>query len=229
MEDDPQIRLAVAAALEQNGHQARLAADGATALTHLIQDPPDLVLLDLGLPDMDGSTLLTMVRSISNTAVIVVTARTEPEEIIRLLNLGADDYVIKPFDLDQLLARINAVLRRSGRSQQLALPETIRIGALVLGVHDRSLTLAENPIELRHLEFELLLSLALADGQLVPTEALIRHLWGDEVDLADGAGRLDVHLSQLRSKLGESARRPRYLHRVRHLGIRLAPPLGSDR
>lgn len=224
VEDDPQIRSSLEVALQRVGHQVCAVGDGASALSAVLRDPPDLVLLDLGLPDVDGSTLLTMLRTIGTAAVIAVTARTEPEEIVRILDLGADDYVTKPFDVDQLDARIRAVVRRSSAARQPELPARIVVGDLILQPMARELTRGDRVVELRHLEYELLLTLALADGQLVPSEGLIRRLWGEDLDPAEGAARLDVQLSLLRRKLGETATRPRYLHRVRGKGIRLSAP-----
>ena len=227
VEDEEKIRTALGAALVARGHEVHLAPDGATALSNLIRDPPDLILLDLGLPDLDGSTLLTMVRSIGDISVIAVTARTEPDEIVRILDLGADDYVTKPFNVNQLVARIGAVLRRSDPEGRRSLPDTITVGGIVLTPALRQVTVDGAPVVLRHFEYELLLTLAMADGQLVPVDALIRRVWGPDTDLTEGAGRLDVQLSLLRSKLGETARHPRYLHRVRNLGARLTPPTGQ--
>ena len=219
VEDDSAIRSSLTLSLTDLGYLVLSFGEGRIALRRGLPAEPDIVLLDLGLPDVDGSTLLSMMRSVSAIPVIVVTARVEHDEIVRLLNLGADDYVTKPFSLTQLDARMHAVLRRTA----LAAPTVLRIGSLQIDSQKRNVLLDGELLDLRNIEYKLLLLLAQNDGQVVTSATIAHHLWNEST--ADTDNRLDVHLSSLRSKLGESGRRPGYLQRIRGVGIRLAAPV----
>src|SRR6201994_4808266 len=129
VEDDPAIRTTLMRALRELGHAVTAVSSGMAALSGAVESKPDVVLLDLGLPDIDGSDVLSMLRAVSEIPVIVATARDDEAEMVRLLDLGADDYVIKPFTAAQLNARIRAVMRRGGRAEEDPL---IRIGGLVI-------------------------------------------------------------------------------------------------
>jgi DNA-binding response OmpR family regulator len=191
------------------------------ALSAVVEQRPDVVLLDLGLPDVDGADVLSMLRSVSDVAVIVATARDDEADIVRLLDLGADDYVIKPFTAAQLTARIRAVLRRGGPTDEDTM---ITVGGLTVDTRSREVTLDGRTIELARKEFDLLLALARRAGEVVTKRDLLSEVW----QLAWGGSdrTVDVHLSWLRRKLGESAREPRYLHSVRGVGVRLIAPVG---
>ncbi|MBV9592302.1 MAG: response regulator transcription factor [Actinobacteria bacterium] len=217
VEDDPAIRSALMRSLRELGHGVNAVATGMSALSSAVEQKPDVVLLDLGLPDVDGADVLSMLRAISEVPVIIATARDDETEIVRLLDLGADDYVIKPFTAAQLNARIRAVLRRSGRSDEDPL---INVGALVIDTRSREVTVDGRPVELARKEFDLLLALARRAGEVVTKRDLLAEVW----QLAWGGSdrTVDVHLSWLRRKLGESAARPRFLHSVRGVGVRLA-------
>jgi DNA-binding response OmpR family regulator len=189
-----------------------------------VEQKPDVVLLDLGLPDVDGADVLSMLRAVSDVPVIVATARDDEAEIVRLLDLGADDYVIKPFTAAQLTARIRAVLRRSGRTDE---DPTIKVGGLVIDTRSYEVTVDGRPVELARKEFELLLALARRAGEVVSKRDLLAEVW----QLAWGGSdrTVDVHLSWLRRKLGETAAHPRYLQSVRGVGVRLvAPPTSAE-
>src|SRR5215472_18432034 len=118
VEDDAAIRVALTRSLHDQGHVVRTAVSGITALSDVVEQKPDVVLLDLGLPDIDGADVLSMLRAVSDVPVIVATARDDESEIVRLLDLGADDYVIKPFTAAQLTARVRAFLRRTGKTDE---------------------------------------------------------------------------------------------------------------
>jgi DNA-binding response OmpR family regulator len=220
VEDDPEIRRSLTFGLTDLGYLVLGFAEGRDALRRGLPAGPEIVLLDLGLPDIDGSTLLSMMRTVTPIPVIVVTARVEQDEMVRLLNLGADDYVTKPFSLVQLDARIRAVLRRSAPAG----PAIIQIGALQIDSQKRNVLLDGALLDLRNIEYRLLLFLAQHEGQVLPSETIALHLWNESA--VDTLARLDVHLSSLRNKLGESARLPHYLHRIRGVGIRLSAPAG---
>ena len=220
VEDDPAIRSALARALSQRGHQVRTAATGLGALSEIVEHTPEVVVLDLGLPDIDGLELLRMLRAVSAVPVIVATARDDETEIVRTLDAGADDYLIKPYSADQLDARIRAVLRRTNTDTNPT--EAITVGQLTLDPANRKVTLNHQPIELSRKEFELLWHLARQAGRIVSKRQLLADVWQQPYGGADKT--VDVHLSWLRRKLGETATAPRYLRSVRGVGIMLVDP-----
>jgi DNA-binding response OmpR family regulator len=224
VEDDAEIRRALIRALTDRGHVVTSEATGLSALPRIIESGPDLVVLDLGLPDVSGEDLLRMIRSISQVPVIVATARSDEPIIVRILELGADDYVIKPFGPAQLDARVRAVLRRSGAGR--AEPaQPLVVGGLRIDPSARAVTLCGAPVELTPREFDLLSYLASRAGAVVGRRELLTHVWRQPYGGADDT--LDVHLSWLRRKLGESARSPRYLHTIRGVGVKLADPTAA--
>lgn len=220
IEDDAGIRSALVRALNDRGHAVQWHATGLTALQPLIDDRPDVVLLDLGLPDIDGLQVLSMLRAVSNVPVIVVTAREADTDIVRALDAGADDFVTKPFGADHLAARIRAVLRRGAVTR---VDETIVVGGLRVDPRARTATLDEVELDLNRKEFDLLLALAQRAGEVVTKQELLAEVWRQP---HGGAGdrTLDVHLSWLRRKLGETGAQPRYLHSSRGVGVRLSAP-----
>jgi DNA-binding response OmpR family regulator len=219
VEDDAGIRSALSRALTDRGHAVQWQPGGLQGLQAVIDDRPDVVLLDLGLPDVDGLQVLTMMRSVSDVPVIVVTARDDDADIVRALDAGADDFVTKPFGADHLEARIRAVLRRSGTQRA---DGSITVGELVVDPKTRTASLAERPLELSRKEFDLLLALAQRAGEVVTKRELLAEVWRQPY--GGGDRTVDVHLSWLRRKLGETAAEPRYLHSSRGVGVRLAPP-----
>ena len=219
VEDDATIRSAMVRALGSRHHSTMTAPTAMSGLESLVAHPPDVVLLDLGLPDLDGKALLAMIRAVSEVPVIVVSARGDDPEIVTLLDAGADDYLVKPFAADQLDARIRAVLRRSGRAQAVG---PVTVGGLVIDGRARVARLDDRVLELSPKEFELLLYLAERAGQVIGKRELLSEVWNQPYGGADKT--VDVHLHWLRRKLGESADAPRYLHRVRGVGVRLSPP-----
>ncbi len=219
IEDDPRIRQAVVRALTEVGHAVHSFSAGMPALEHIIVESPDVVVLDLGLPDVDGTQWLKLLRGASAVPVIAATARDTEEDMIATLDLGADDYVVKPFSAAQLDARIRAVLRRSSVQQSGG---EIIIGGLVIDPRGRSATLDGDHLELSRKEFDLLTYLAERAGEVVTKREMLADLWHQPWGGADKT--VDVHLSWLRRKLGESAAQPRYLHTVRGVGVKLAAP-----
>ena len=177
------------------------------------------MLLDLGLPDVDGGTLLSMLRAVRQTPVIVVTARDDDASVVRALDSGADDYVLKPFTVDQLEARMRAVLRRAATPQD---ERRLVVGGLVIDLAAREANLDGRPLELSRREFDLLVLLAGRVGEVVTKREILAEVW--QQVYGGGERTVDVHLSWLRRKLGESAAHPQYLHSVRGVGVRLSPP-----
>ena len=219
VEDDPAIRSAVQRAMADRGHAVAVASTGMSGLETLLQGGPDVVLLDLGLPDIDGMTLISMIRAASDVPIVVVTARDDDASIVQALDAGADDYVVKPFGADQVSARVRAVLRRGGATASY---EPVVVGDLVIDERSRTLTLAGEPVELARKEFDLLLALAQRPGEVVTKRELLADVWRQAYGGSDRT--VDVHLSWLRRKLGETAADPRYLVSVRGVGVRLVDP-----
>jgi DNA-binding response OmpR family regulator len=181
------------------------------------------VVLDLGLPDLDGTDVLRMLRGVSTVPVIVATARDDDAEIVRLLDAGADDYVVKPYSASHLDARIRAVLRRGAVPKEGAGGD-LSVGGLRIDPDRRTASLDGVALDLSRLEFDLLAHLARRSPEVVARRELLAEVWRQPHGGADKT--IDVHLSWLRRKLGESAGEPRYLHTVRGVGIKLEPPPG---
>jgi DNA-binding response OmpR family regulator len=219
IEDDPAIRSAVQRTMADRGHAVAIASSGMSGLEHVLVERPDVVLLDLGLPDVDGLTMISMIRAASTVPIIVITARDDDATIVKALDAGADDYVVKPFGADQVSARIRALLRR-GVAQ--AANEPIRVGDLVIDERSRTVHLAGEPVELARKEFDLLLALAQRPGEVVTKRELLADVWRQAYGGSDRT--VDVHLSWLRRKLGETAADPHYLISVRGVGVRLVDP-----
>ncbi|WP_214320629.1 response regulator transcription factor [Nonomuraea sediminis] len=218
VEDDDFVRTAIIHELHRRQHAVRSAGCALDALREISQRPPDAVVLDLGLPDLDGSEALRMIRGVSQVPVIVATARDDESEIVRLLEAGADDYLVKPFSGDHLGARLEAVLRRS---RSAAAPRVHQVGGLVVDADRRESVLDGATLSLTRREFDLLAYLAARADRVVTRKELLTEVWhqayGDDQTI-------DVHLSWLRRKLGESAANPRYLHTVRGVGVMLSAP-----
>lgn len=223
VEDDPQIRTAVTRALTGRGYAVASADSAMTGLRLAVSENADVVILDLGLPDLDGREMLRMLRAVSAVPIIVATSRGSEEDIVRSLDAGADDYVVKPYGAGQLDARIRAVLRRSAGPAD---EPVIEVGALRVDRRARQVTLNGTGLELTPREFDLLHYLAARAGAVVTKQELLVEVWQLPYGGADKS--LDVHLSWLRRKLGESATEPRYLHTVHRVGVRLAAPAGQD-
>lgn len=220
VEDDPRLRVALVRALEVAGHAVASAATGLDALRAWADVRPDIVVLDLGLPDVDGVELIKMLRAVSDVPVVVATARDDDASVVAALRAGGDDYVVKPFSGPNLDARIAAVLRRASGPEQA--PPNLAVGDLVVDLPGRTATLAGERLDLSPKEFDLLAHLAARPGVVVSKHDLLRDVWQQPYGGADRT--VDVHLSWLRRKLGESAREPRYLVSVRGVGVKLVSP-----
>ena len=198
VEDDPATRREVAAFLGLHGFRVSVAGDTATALERWEVQRPDLVLLDLGLPDLDGSVVIRRVRRDAATPIVVLSARDQEEAKVGALELGADDFVTKPFSAAELLARLRAVLRRAAGPAAQPTGE-LRLGGLALDVTRHTVTVDGLPVHLTPREFEVLKVLVAHAGRLVTHGRLLRAVWGTAY--SDEAHYVHVYVSQIRRKL----------------------------
>jgi two-component system, OmpR family, response regulator RegX3 len=219
VDDEPSITDPLRGALAREGFRAKAAATGADGLRLIREEAPDMVLLDLMLPDMDGRDLCRRVRAESDVPIIMLTARGLDTDRVVGLELGADDYVVKPFSVAELSARMRAVLRRAG-GRSAAAEAPIALGGLLIDRARHDVTLDGRPLELPLREYDLLVALAANAGRVVKREKLMDLVWGE--DWFGTTKTLDVHVATLRSHLGEDAGHPRYIHTVRGVGLRFA-------
>lgn len=221
VEDDPVVQAALVHALTDLGHVVQAVGTAVAALREAGTAELDLVILDLGLPDLDGVAALRMLRGVSNVPVIVATARGAESSVVSTLNAGADDYIVKPFSAEHLAARINALLRRTGTGTT-ASADLLALGDLRIDLAQRLASLGESALALSRREFDMLAYLAQRPGRVISRRELIQAVWGNPYVGDDKT--IDVHASWLRRKLGETAAHPRYLHTVRGVGFKLAAP-----
>jgi DNA-binding response OmpR family regulator len=219
IEDDVEIRRLAAAALADQGHDVESAGRALEGLELAVKGAPDLVVVDLGLPDMDGTELLRMIRAVSQVPVIVITARGADETVVATLDAGADDYLVKPFSMPQLEARVRAVLRRRGAGAE---HNRIEVGELVIDVPARTATLKGEPLDLSPKEFDMLRALVDRAGEVMTKRELLAEVWREPYGGSEHT--VDVHISWLRKKLGESAQEPRYIQTVHGVGVKLVDP-----
>ena len=220
VEDDQRIRATVVRELSARGHSVRAAATATDALRDIVEWSPEVVVLDLGLPDIDGRDLLKMLRAVTNVPIVIATAQDDEAEMVRVLDAGADDYVVKPFSVDQLEARVRAVLRRS--HDKAIATSVYDVGDLHIDMTKREATLRGSSLDLSRKEFDLLAHLARHAGEVVTRRDVLAEVWRQPY--GGGDKTVDVHVSWLRRKLGESAAAPRYLHTVRGVGLKLVAP-----
>jgi DNA-binding response OmpR family regulator len=221
VEDDHVVRGALQRSLTDLGHAVQATGTALEALRRVAADPPDVIVLDLGLPDLDGADALRMLRGVTNTPIIIATARDDEGEVVRLLRAGADDYMVKPFSSAHLDARVASVLRRTGRASR-AEPVVLESAGLRIDLGERQAYLDGVVLALTRKEFDLLAYLAGRPGQVVSRRELLEEVWRQPSIGEDQT--IDVHLYWLRRKLGESAAEPRFLHTVRGVGIKFAAP-----
>ncbi|MEV5609656.1 response regulator transcription factor [Streptomyces sp. NPDC052225] len=221
VEDDDHVAAALSAVLSRHGFAVHHARNGEEALQALVPEPAafGVVLLDLGLPDQDGYEVCGKIRKRTSTPVIMVTARADVRSRIHGLNLGADDYVVKPYDTGELLARIHAVSRRSVAGETAAVAESgLRLGPVHIELPTRQVTVDGSAVQLTRKEFDLLALLAQRPGVVFRREQIISEVWRTSWE---GTGRtLEVHVASLRSKL----RMPALIETVRGVGYRLVAP-----
>ncbi|TMA25793.1 MAG: response regulator transcription factor [Deltaproteobacteria bacterium] len=217
IEDDRKLALLLEEFLGQHGVAATVAQDGVVALQHLSSSRFDILLLDLMLPGMDGLTLTRRIRERWNTPLIMVTARGDDADKIVGLELGADDYLAKPFNPRELLARIRAVLRRMEPNEQ----ERFKSGGLLIDYASREVTVEGQRQSLTAHEYELLVALARNAGRVLTRDQLLEQMKGEAADEAFDRS-IDVHVSRLRQKIEQDPRHPRYVKTVRGAGYLLA-------
>lgn len=220
VDDERRIRTMLRAYLTDGGYEVIEAALGDEAIRKLTSTPVDLVLLDLGLPDMGGLDVLATIRATSDVPVIVVTARAEELDKLTGLEAGADDYVTKPFSPREVVARVNTVLRRSARQgANPPLDPVLEVAGLVIDPRTRDVVLDGRPVELTALEFDLLHALASDAGRVFSRVQLLERVWG--YDFYGDERVVDVHIRRIRAALGDDATNPRLIGTVRGVGYRL--------
>lgn len=222
VEDDDRMALALSTALAQRGHTVRRAGRALDALRHVHE--AEFVLLDLGLPDLDGLELLRRLRTVCDAPLIVVTARCEERDIVQGLRAGADDYVVKPFRMNELMARIESVRRRSGSPSARtdgSVP-LVRTGDVEIDIAGRTVTVAGSEVRLTRREFDVLAFLAARPDEVHSREEILDRIWGDAF-LATSRS-LDVHVAGIRAKSG----RADLVRTVRGFGYQLGSPSADD-
>jgi two-component system, OmpR family, alkaline phosphatase synthesis response regulator PhoP len=215
VEDEENLASLVRAYLEQEGYRVIAAVTGAEALRAIEAEPVRIVVLDLNLPDMDGLEVCRQIRSRSSVPVVMLTARDEEKDRLAGLEIGADDYIGKPFSPKELVARMKAVLRRTEPHSE---EELLVLGDIALRRSAREVTVAGEPIELRPKEFDLLAYLMQNRGAVLSRDSLLEQVWG--YDYAGGTRTVDVHVAQLRRKLG----RPDLIRTIRGSGYKAVQP-----
>ena len=225
VEDEESITVPLSEALDREGFDTRVAGTVAEALEKAAEQMPDLVLLDVMLPDGSGYDVARTLRETSKVPIIMLTARGEETDRIVGLELGADDYIVKPFSAREVAARIRAVLRRTDDRQQPAAAPTAKPGALEVGPvrvdrDRREARVNGEEIDLTRKEFELLELLIREAGSVISRERLIDEVW--DTNWFGSTKTLDVHVSSLRRKLGDDSQNPRFIHTVRGVGFRFA-------
>jgi two-component system, OmpR family, response regulator RegX3 len=222
VEDEPSISDPFSKALSREGFEPVVARTGREALALADRMDPDLVLLDLNLPDTDGRDIARELRRRGDTPIVMLTARgTEMDRIVGL-EIGADDYVVKPFSGAEVIARIRAVLRRAKRSDGSGPAEPVTVGELTVDFQARRATLAGEELELSRKEFDLLAELIRNAGRVVTRDDLMDRVWDE--NWFGSTKTLDTHVGWLRRKLGDDTSAPRYLHTVRGVGFRFSAP-----
>jgi DNA-binding response OmpR family regulator len=222
VDDEAKIVKLVRSYLEQSGYVVVEAGDGQTALIQARREKPDLVVLDLGLPGIDGLEVARILRKERNTPIIMLTARIEDTDKIVGLELGADDYVTKPFNPREIVARVRAVLRRSAVAAE-ALPENLSAGSLLLDQAGHAATLDGRPLELTPTEFDLLSIFLQNPGRAFTRLELLDRVQGDAYDGYERT--IDAHIKNLRAKLDDDPRHPRYIQTVFGIGYKLGADL----
>lgn len=218
-DDDPQIVRALRITLRASGYDVIAAADGATAIQAAIEQKPDLFMIDLGMPQLDGIEVITAVRGWSSAPILVVSGRAGSADKVAALDAGADDYVTKPFAIDELLARIRALSRRVAPAADEA--AVVSFGAVSVDLAARSVSRDGVPVHLTPTEWQLLEILVRNAGRLVTRQTILTQVWGSE-HVTD-TGYLRLYVSQLRKKLEDDPAAPKHLLTEQGMGYRFEP------
>ena len=217
IDDDRTLSEAVAHALENAGFHASIAGTAGEGWRRIETERPDLIILDLNLPDIDGIELCRDIRREADIPIIMLTARADETDRVVGLEIGADDYVTKPFSLKELIARVRAVLRRA-HNQPVQPRKVLRLGDIELDMAGHSVTVRGQPVELTRTEFLILQTLMQNAGRVVGREELANAVWGTDVP---DPHLLEVHVSNLRKKIEKNPRRPEHLITVRGVGYKM--------
>lgn len=219
VDDEPQIIQLIVMYLKREGYRTASARTGAEALSMIAEDPPALVVLDIMLPDIDGWEVCREIRRSSDVPIIMLTARDEADDKIVGLEIGADDYVTKPFTPRELIARVKAILRRVRSSPPEESDTCLDFGTLVIDTAKREVRLNGELVTLRAKEYDLLVELARRPGVVFSREKLLQDVWG--YDFFGDSGTIDVHVRRLRAKLNDDSSNPRFIETVWGVGYRL--------
>ena len=223
IDDDPRIVRFLQLNLEAEGYTVLSASSGRAGLETLLTQQPDALILDLILPDMDGLELCERIREFSDIPIIVLTARKREEDMVQGLDLGADDYIVKPFSQTTLLARLRAVLRRASFSHSTAHSPDLICGDIVLHCRDRRLTVGHKSVKLSHTEFKLLYFLMANANRLITTDDLVARVWGPE--FVGETESLRTYIRYLRQKLEEDPKAPKRIVTERGIGYIFVDPI----
>jgi two-component system, OmpR family, KDP operon response regulator KdpE len=218
VDDDPNTREMVSLVLNTGDYVVDTAATGSDALQKIVAQPPDLVILDINLPDMTGFDVLRDLRRTSNLCVLMLTGRSEASDVVAGLDTGADDYLVKPFRSDELSARVRALLRRVPATDQVL---SVAAGEVTIEPKTRTVRVRGETVELTPTEYQLLLLMAQSPGQVFDHRTLLANVWGDEY--VNDTAYLKVYIWHLRRKLEENPRDPKIVLTDWGVGYRLAP------
>jgi len=228
IEDEPSLSMTIRDELEFEGFEASVAQDGVAGFERMLNDAPDLVVLDVMLPGKSGFEICREARRRGlDTPIIMLTARAQEVDRVRGLELGADDYVVKPFSLAELVARIHAVLRRVEKPDRSGdESQTLRVGDLRLDARKQEVFKGGRPVDLTHKEFQLLEFLLRHPGEVISRDEFLSRLWGEAIYVTPR--NVDTHMASLRRKIEDDADHPRYILSVRGAGYKLnEDPSGS--
>ncbi|WP_191236827.1 response regulator [Cobetia marina] len=220
VDDEMQIRRFLRISLTSQGYVVSEAETGGLGLLMAMSDKPDLVLLDLGLPDIDGQEVLRTIRDQSDIPVVVVSVRASENEKVACLDAGANDYITKPFGIQELLARVRAVLRQRRVVSQVDISQRLQAGELIIDLETRRVTLSDRPIKLTPKEYAVLTMLAEHPGRVITQTQLLKQIWGP-IHIAD-THYLRIVISKLRHKLGDSSDNSQFIKTEPGVGYRLS-------
>jgi len=220
VDDEKSIHRFLNAGLAEEGYEVNLAETGSEAIEKLVREKPDLVILDLGLPDIDGKEVVQHIRKLSAVPIIILSVRADESGKVQALDLGADDYVTKPFGMEELNARIRTALRR--RLQEQGAPPVYRCGELAVDLVRRLVTLGGREVRLSVKEFDVLRLLVSQAGRVLTHEFILREVWGPAN--AENIQYLRVYVRSLRQKLEEDPTQPHYILTETGVGYRLKAP-----
>lgn len=226
VEDDSAVKSLIATALKVQGYRLLEASTGGAALLEATTKNPDVIILDLGLPDADGIDLIRQVRTWSHTPIIVVSARTEDADKVAALDAGADDYLIKPFSPRELVARVRALFRRAHQADEPQV-EVLDFGDLVIDISGHKILVEGKEVDLTASEFKLLTTLARHPGRVYNRMELVEKVLG--YDFEGYERTIDSHVKNLRAKLGDDPKKPKWLYTVHGVGYRFEAPAQSDK